>query len=313
MSDHAGQAAFNACRRRRHGLRAQLTDCQHASMRTRRRRLVNMGYVEQVSDDEGEGQDAPAVMYHARRSTASNAPAFWEGVAAGGSNGVGNSPSPTLGAIMKAAAAGDMGESSAQTGLAPASSASAALADGAAAADAPLSSAEAEAADVLAGVAPEAATMQPSSQPRALQVDQVDRENPLRPRYTGQQPSARAPRGLDRRAEQQITLQVVQIFQATCSTASSRSTCKLFRFSMLPAAGRPLHPHQAPHPTRLLALPCGAIPCRGSSSHPRASGSSSLGSCPSRQAPCCSGPRLLAVPTRHRSRSRARRPSWRHG
>jgi hypothetical protein len=126
-----------------------------------------MGYVEEVSEDEGQGQE-PTAVYHARRKP----------------RDAGTEPAPnvqqqqisndsdvtSLGAIMKAAA-GDSGQE--QAGAAAPAAASAVAHAAGASSSAAIS--EESAAGDMAAQAPL----------RALQVDQLDGENPLRPKYTG--------------------------------------------------------------------------------------------------------------------------------
>jgi hypothetical protein len=124
-----------------------------------------MGYAEQVSVGVGQGQE-PTSVYQARRAAPSLEPAGGAAMTADG----GEAGAMTIDAIIEAARTGDAGQASADQ-LASAVDGLASLAA------------------VPVGPRKDAAGFgsAPSQPPsRALQVDEVDLENPLRPRYTGE-------------------------------------------------------------------------------------------------------------------------------
>lgn len=119
-----------------------------------RRRLVDMGFAEQVSVDRGEGQQ-PTMRYATRQGGGSGGTFSEEGppgtdLADEASSSSGGSTATGIDAILEAARAGDSG--------------------GAPTPDAPAGSSQ---------------QGEPDGGGLHLQVDEVDRENPLRPRYTG--------------------------------------------------------------------------------------------------------------------------------
>lgn len=125
-----------------------------------------MGYAEHVSVDDGQGQE-PVSVYQARRAALlSEEPHIDAARSANGGDG-GEAGAMTIDAIIEAARAGDSAQSSIDE-LTTAVDGNVVVAAGPKAPhkDAPRS-----------GSAPSS---------RALQVDEVDLENPLRPRYTGE-------------------------------------------------------------------------------------------------------------------------------
>lgn len=134
-----------------------------------------MGFAEQVSVDEGDGQE-PSSHYTTRRPTAQGRAGSGSGAALGLRATTASSDGPAgsnLDAILEAARAGAGGsfDEASPDFAASGEEEEGAPAPGSAGAQAADDQAAADAAEPML----------------RLNVDEVDRENPLRPRYTGEQ------------------------------------------------------------------------------------------------------------------------------